>query len=115
MRTTDLNVFIVAENALLVNGLKHYLREKFGLSLNISCFYDFKSCLKNVKADTDVVIVDFFLDGKKSTDVLRSVKLINPGTQGILHTCDEEVAENLAHLMHIMPKAAGETPLFAFN
>jgi DNA-binding NarL/FixJ family response regulator len=115
MGTTDLNVVIVAENALIVNGLKHYLRGRFGSSVNINCFYDFKSCLKNLKSDTDVVVVDFFIDGKKGADVLRSVKLINPHTEGVIHTSDEEVAEFIQKLMVGLPKASGEGPLFAFN
>ena len=48
-----LNVFIVADNALVVNGLKHYLKNKFG-DIDITNFYDSRSCLKNGRRERHV-------------------------------------------------------------
>lgn len=90
MRTFQ-RVFIVAENALVVNGLKHRISRRFGDAMQVKCFYDFKTCLRHIKSGCEVIIVDPELDGKKAEDVFRSVRLINPSTRGIVHHDESQV------------------------
>ena len=99
MKTKELNLYIVAESALVVNGLRHYLENRFGNNVHITSFYDCKSCLKQVKQDTDAIVVDYFIEGKKGSDVLRAVNAINPKTQGIFHSTSTEVATTVEALL----------------
>jgi DNA-binding NtrC family response regulator len=99
MKTKELNLYIVAENALVVNGLRHYLENRFGNNVHITSFYDCKSCLKCVRQDTDAVVVDYFMEGKKGSDVLKAVNAINPKTQGIFHSTSTEVATTVEALL----------------
>jgi DNA-binding NarL/FixJ family response regulator len=95
MESGKINLFIVADNALLVNGLKHYLEKRFGTGVRISNFYNKKSCLKKVNKNTQVVIVDSFLGGKSGFETLKTIKTINPNTEIIMHTSEEEVASSI--------------------
>ncbi|MGZ3901028.1 MAG: response regulator [Bacteroidia bacterium] len=90
-----LNLFIVADNALVANGLKHYLRARFS-NMNILNFYDSRSCLKNINKQTAVVVLDHFIHGRSGADTSRSIKTINPDTDVIMHTSGEEVATYLS-------------------
>ncbi|MCW3075904.1 MAG: hypothetical protein JWO32_513 [Bacteroidetes bacterium] len=89
-----INLFIVADNALVANGLKHYLRNQFG-DINIFNFYDSRSCLKKIKKDTQVVVLDNVIHGRSGVETMRSIKTINPETEVIMHTSGEEVASFL--------------------
>ena len=77
METQTLNLFIVDDNQSMVVALKHYIQNKFGKGIKISTFYDGESCIKEVDKDTDLVILDYFLDGKNGLDVLKEIKEIN--------------------------------------
>lgn len=89
-----LNVFIVAENALIVNGLKHYLKKEFQ-DIEITNFYDSRSCLRKIDKQTQVVIVDDFIHGRSGIEALRSIKTINPEIEVVMHSSREEVASYL--------------------
>jgi DNA-binding NarL/FixJ family response regulator len=91
METQGLNLFIVDDNKLMVNDLKQYLQNKFGQSVRVSTFYDGKSCLEMVDKKTDVVILDYFLEGESGLDVLKSIKSINPKTEVIMLSSNEDM------------------------
>lgn len=92
MQTQGLNLFIVDDNKLMVMDLKHYLHNRFGVNLNISTFWDGESCLKKVNEKTHIVILDHFLNGKNGLDTLKSIKKINPGTEVIMLSSNEDIA-----------------------
>jgi DNA-binding NtrC family response regulator len=92
METQGLNLFIVDDNKLLVADLKYYLQNRFGNGLLISTFYDGESCLKNIDKDTHVVILDYFLDGKNGIEILKEIKGINPKTEVIMLSGNEDIA-----------------------
>jgi DNA-binding NtrC family response regulator len=92
MNPQALNLFIVDDNKLLVTDLKHYLQTRFGIGINISTFYDGESCLEKVDADTRIVILDYFLEGKNGMEILKAIKLINPKTEVIMLSSNESIA-----------------------
>jgi DNA-binding NarL/FixJ family response regulator len=92
METQGTNLFIVDDNRLMVTELKHYLQNRFGVSLNISTFDDGESCLEKVDKETNIVILDYFMDGKNGLDILKSIKTINPKTEVIMFSCNEDTA-----------------------
>lgn len=91
METQVTNLFIVDDNKLLVADLKNHLQIIFENSLNISTFYDGESCLAELNADTHVVILDYFLEGKNGLEILRSIKKINPKTEVIMLSSNEDI------------------------
>jgi DNA-binding NtrC family response regulator len=91
METQGLNLFIVDDNRSMVLALKQFLADKFGGRLRISTFYDGESCLKNINAQTDVVILDYFLGEKNGNEILRSIKELNPNTEVIMLSGNENV------------------------
>jgi len=92
MQTQGLNLFIVDDNKSMVTALKLYLQSKFGISLQISTFNDGESCLEKVNQDTHIVILDHIMEGKNGVEVLKSIKAINPKTEVIMLSSNEDMA-----------------------
>lgn len=91
MKSRMLNLFIVDDNPMTLVGLSHYLRNRFGNDIIISTFGSGKSALEKVTADTDIVILDYFLEGENGNDVLKSIKLVNPETEVIMLSANEDM------------------------
>ncbi len=100
MENRKINLIIVSDNALVVNGLKHYLIKRFGNWINIMGFYDRKSCLKNIDGYTGVVVLDHFISGKPGIETLKRIKVLSPATEIIMHSSNEEVAELVHAFKH---------------
>ena len=91
MHNQSLNLFIVDDNKLMVAGLRNYLDNKFGADIKISTFYTGESALKKVDENTGMVILDYFLDGENGNNILISIKKINPRTEVIMLTSNENI------------------------
>jgi CheY-like chemotaxis protein len=92
MNTQSTNLFIVDDNPLVVTGLKSFLINKFGGSLNIQTFNTGASAIKEVNKDTCIVILDYYLKNENGNDVLKAIKVINPKTEVIMLTSNEDMA-----------------------
>ncbi len=91
MKAQGINIFLVDDNRLMVTDLKHFLGNRFGADLNISVFNDGESCLAKIDKDTHIVILDYFLDGKNGLEVLKLIKAINPKTEVIMLSSNEDI------------------------
>jgi DNA-binding NtrC family response regulator len=92
MNAPGLNLFIVDDNKLTVTDLKYYLLNRFGTGINISTFNDGDSCLKKIDKETHVVILDYYMAGKNGLETLKLIKEINPKTEVIMLSGNEDVA-----------------------
>ena len=92
METQKSNLFIVDDNKLLAIDLKLFLENKFGSELTITNFSDGESCLKMVDQHTQIVILDYFLDGKNGLEILKAIKNVNPNTEVIMLSGNEDIA-----------------------
>ncbi len=92
MSAQGLNLFIVDDNKLTVTDLKYYLQNRFGTGINITTFSDGESCLKKVDKETNIVILDYYMDGKNGNEILQLIKAINPKTEVIMLSGNEDVA-----------------------
>jgi DNA-binding NarL/FixJ family response regulator len=91
MSPQGINLFIVDDNVLMVTGLRNFLNSKFGNSIKISTFLNGESAVKKIDANTNIVILDYFLPGENGNDVLVSIKKINPKTEVIMLTSNEDI------------------------
>lgn len=91
MNTQALNLFIVDDDPLMATGLQNYLNKRFGIDLTISTFLTGESALKKVNNDTSIVILDYSLKGENGNDVLKSIKKINPKTEVIMLSSNEDI------------------------
>jgi DNA-binding NarL/FixJ family response regulator len=91
METQGINLFIVDDNKLMVADLKYYLQNRFGVSVRISTFSDGESCLEKIDKDTHIVILDYFLDGKNGLEILKLIKEVNPKTEVIMLSSNEDI------------------------
>jgi len=91
MITQGINLFIVDDNKSMVTALKQYLNNRFGVSLKISTFYDGESCIAKIDKETHIVILDYFLTGKNGIEILKSIKKINPRTEVIMLSSNNDI------------------------
>lgn len=74
-------IFIVEDNSIYNKFIASYLRSnKFK---RIESFLSGEECLKNLYKKPDIVIQDYLLNGISGIDVLKTTKKINPGTEFI--------------------------------
>lgn len=86
-----LNLFIVDDEDYMISLLKHQLTKHFGNSLNILTFNSGEDCLAKLNADTHIVILDYFLNGKNGLEILQQIKERNPKTEVIMFSNNENI------------------------
>lgn len=91
MKTQGTNLFIVDDNKLMVTDLKHYLKQRFGDSLNVTVFGSGDSCIEMIDVNTHIVILDYYPEGKSGLEILKSIKKINPKTEVIMLSSNEDI------------------------
>lgn len=91
MTTQGLNLFIVDDNLLSLTSLRDYLDTRFGKDLNISTFLSGAKALEKVDKSTSVVILDNDMKRENGNAVLQSIKKINPKTEVIMFSSNEEI------------------------
>ena len=84
----EILIFIVDDDLLYLNALKHSILEKLP-ELKIKTFQTGEACLQQMKLKPTVVILDYFLDSKVSyawngLTILKQIKKINPKTKVIM-------------------------------
>jgi len=92
MKTQGMNLFIVDDNKLVVSDLKIFLNYKFGNDINISTFTDGEDCLAHIDKDTNIVILDYDLNGKNGLEILKEIKAKNPKIEVIMLSSNEDIA-----------------------
>lgn len=93
MEEKQLNLFIVNNDPILISTLKVYLEDQYKNSLKITTFTDGESCLSSVSENTDIVILDYFLNNKNvGLEILEAIKKINPITEVIMFSSNQNVA-----------------------
>ena len=91
MKNQTLNLFIVDDNPVVAKGLQYYLDTRFGNNLNISSFTTGESALQKLDQSTNIVILDYFLDGEDGKEILKSIKSINPNVEVIMHSSNDDI------------------------
>lgn len=74
MKTYLLNLFILDGDKLVLAGLKNYLDNGFGTSINISTFQDSNSMLNKIETYTNIIILDCYLKDESRNNILNSIK-----------------------------------------
>ena len=100
METRSLNVFILNDDVMVAGKLRRYLKKRFGDRLNISLFFNSKSCLRMLNGNVDLVVVDDYLQdtthsGIPGVDMLQRIKEKNANTEVVILSSDEDVATAL--------------------
>jgi two-component system OmpR family response regulator len=91
MKTQKTNIFIVDDDELMVMDLKISLENEFGNGVKVTTFNDGESCLEKVDEDLHIVILDYYMQDKNGMEVLKSIKLINPKTEIIMFTSNDDM------------------------
>lgn len=91
MTNKGMNLFIVDSNKQQADQLENALYNRFGTSLNISTYYTGEICLKKVDQSTQFVILSYFFSGANGNEILKSIKAINPKTEVIMLSSNDEI------------------------
>ena len=91
METYTQNLFIVEDNPTIASNLMNFLKTRFNQTLNITTFMDGESVLRNIDNQTAIVILDYDLRGERADRLLLDIKRINPNTEVIVYSSDEEI------------------------
>jgi two-component system response regulator YesN len=96
MAIQRLNVFIVDDNRMEANGLRKYLKNRFGNKVRLSIYFDSESCLCMMHGQVNLVVLDYNLnekglDSKTGLDVLKTIKLRHPETEVVILTSNEDI------------------------
>ena len=95
MQTQDYPLIFIVEDNTLYNKLvaSHLRMNKFQ---RIECFLSGEECLSNLYKKPDIIIQDYHLGGINGFEVLRKSKKINPATEFIFLSGDDnyEIAAN---------------------
>lgn len=92
MKNQNLDLFVVNDNAMVVNSLKHFLEQKFGTALSIFTFNTGKSALEKIDTNTRLVILGYSLKDENINEVPESIKKINPYTKVMMLSSNEDVS-----------------------
>ena len=92
MENQEINIFIVDDDKFIVTSLKHFIQNRFKFGVKVSTFYDGESCLKKVDKKTDIVILDYFMEGKNGLETLKAIKMINPKTEVVMLSNNEDIS-----------------------
>jgi DNA-binding NtrC family response regulator len=84
-------LFILEDNIINATKLKNFLNSKFGENLKISTFIDGTTLLSKVDVNTAIVIIDYDLKGELSDKLLVAIKKINPKTEVIILSNNEDI------------------------
>jgi len=98
-------------NNLLTRQLQNYISEMAidkGFDFDIQSYTNVNDCLRNLRPDTDIAIVDYYLnDSKNALDILKVIKekcddckvLIISKSRNI-KTSDETITEGASHFIY---------------
>ncbi len=91
MKNESHTLFIVDDNPLVITDVRNFLHTKFGSTLRIFTFHNGESALKKVNLETNIVILDYNLEGENGNKILKSIKEINPNTEVIMYSSNKDI------------------------
>ena len=91
METQIQNLFLLEDNALSSNRIITFLENRFRNSLRISIFLNNETLLKEIDANTSIVILDYDLKGEKADILVLEIKKRNPKTEVIILSAVEDI------------------------
>ncbi|WP_394758500.1 response regulator [Flavobacterium sp.] len=91
METQTQNLFLLEDNPLSSNRIVAFLENRFKNSLRISIFDNSETLLNKVDANTAIAILDYDLKGEKADVLVLEIKKINPKTEVIILSSDEDI------------------------
>lgn len=93
MNTQQHNLFIIDDNTSNSMPLMKFLKAKFGDSLQITSYQSGEFALSKIDKETHIVILDKQMQAKAESDLIQSIKKINPKTEVIVLSTNEDIAE----------------------
>jgi DNA-binding NarL/FixJ family response regulator len=115
MKADQLNVHIVADSPLIVQGLKRRLTSSFGSLLNIRCYYDLKRCTKEVTPATSIIISDYFVGGISSIGAIDELRRSNPSVYPIMYSSTRDVISAIEAVIHCRFITPPVFPVFRYS
>ncbi len=98
MKIQNQDLFIIEDDEATAKVLYDFLTQKFHDELNIFIFENGQTALENVTKNTAIVVIDYDLKGQESDEIMLAIKKINPLTEVIILSSNEDIAVAIASL-----------------
>ncbi|MES2567764.1 MAG: response regulator [Bacteroidota bacterium] len=88
-------------NSLLTRQLQNYTDEishDKGYKFDISSYTNANDCLKNIKPDTDIAFVDYYLGDNNGLEVLKVIKHKSPNCKVVVLSRDDNMKTSVQTL-----------------
>ncbi|MBI2271150.1 MAG: hybrid sensor histidine kinase/response regulator [Bacteroidetes bacterium] len=101
----EVKIFLVDDNKMFVNALKHSLTRGSNNITDIKTFFTGEECLQSIDYNPTIVILDYYLNSKfpdalDGLQILKSIKQSHPGTEVIMLSSQDSIrlaADTLKH------------------
>jgi two-component system OmpR family response regulator len=70
------SVYLIDDDKMFLTSLKNSLQQAFGSRITLSEYANGEECLKDVDEDTDIVILDYYLDDTEHPDAMDGLKVM---------------------------------------
>ena len=82
-KTPPYSIFLVEDNKLYLKTLKNYLNKHLNFNVRIHTFSNGEDCLRNLKLDPGIIVLDYFLNSKiknakNGIEILKKIKIMQP-------------------------------------
>jgi two-component system, OmpR family, response regulator len=103
--SSELSVFLVDDDKMFLTSLHHQLKEMFRSKTKIQSFSTGEECLKHLKEKPDIIILDYYLDGKykdamNGLEVLKKIMQVDSGTKVIMLSGQEKMEVAVDTIKH---------------
>ncbi len=106
MESKRINIIITQNDEFKADKLRHYLEYMFRDSISIEICKDGKSCIDTITGQTNMVILDYMLDGQNSAGVFELIRLVSPETEILMLTDFSDLALDIESYLEDAEKYA---------
>jgi two-component system OmpR family response regulator len=70
------SVFLVDDDKMFLSSLKNTLTQQFRSGLEVSTFTNGEECLKEIEANPDIVVLDYYLNDDKNPNAMDGMEVL---------------------------------------
>jgi DNA-binding NarL/FixJ family response regulator len=89
-------IFLVEDNKVYLKTLKIYLHAHLKFNIRIHTFSNGEECLRNLKLDPAIIVLDYFLNDKiknarSGIEILKKIKMTNPEVKVVILSAQDNI------------------------
>ncbi len=98
-------IFLVDDDVKTLIMLKSHLEKRIEHNIKVNIFAHGENCLDKMELNPDIIVLDYHLDAIRETakpgiDILKVIKQINPNTEVVMMSGQEDMDTALKTIRH---------------